>query len=1785
MAEGDEFVAKLAIPSGSQSPRRNQDSANSDLRKQRGHMKGRLTQFKKYVDSFLAVTPTKVQIAELKLRMQAAREIFQSFNEIESQIELCTPDSEMCANYEYVETLELLYFGTMASANCLIDSVETNNGSTASCGHTAHKQISNLKLPEIKLPCFDGSYDRWLEFKNSYETMIHKHSDLDAIQKFHYLRSSLSGSALQVISALEFTASNYIQAWELLEIRFHNTRLLVHNHVKSLFNISALKQESSIQIRKLIDTILRNLRALKTLDEPTDSWDTLLIHLIVSKLDATTERKWESHIGSISDKSSNNESKKLKLEDLLSFLRNRADTLEMINSSQSKAPIVTNNKHNYASNKPTQVASYVSTGTNATKSKSFHNKPMRSCALCSENHALYTCVKFLNLPIQDRLNLVRTKNLCNNCLRDGHSINECLFGPCKQCQQKHNSLLHVESSRGESVCVRPSNAPAHSASLSVPSTSSYYVSADRAPVAECSEGAADETRFIPKQVLLSTALIEVADANNQFHTCRALLDNGSEHCFITEDLRNRLNTTIIQSTIQISGVGQSVTQSSHSCDVNIRSKINDYHTSIKCFVLPRITSSLPSTYIDVDLIRIPDNIQLADPTFDVPSKIDMLVGADKFWELLDEDRIRLSTGPYLQNSKLGWLLSGPINTRNLRINNQVQCNFTQAIDTQLRKFWEIEDIPQVNCILTVDEQKCEDLFINTTKREDNGRFSVRMPLKESADSLGDSYTFAKNRFLSLERKLERLPEYKRLYCDFMREYEDMGHMTRVNKYGAPNYFLPHHGVYRSTSSTTKLRVVYSGSATTTTNKSLNDIQLPGPALQNDIFSILLRFRQYKYVACADVEKMFRQVLIQPDQRSLQMIVWREKPTDPLHVYELNTVSYGTANAPYLSMRCIRQLASECGDDVIARVINQDIFVDDLITGDDNFQTLLDICQKTYNVLQSGCFPLRKWTFNRDVTDDKSKEHFTGEHTQNKTLGLGWDNTRDELYFTTKIDPLPNSSHLNKRTMLSIISQIYDPLGLLCPAVIVSKILLQRLWLSKIDWDTPVSRDIALTWHNFMDTLHYLNDLRIPRHVRGEHTGRSELHIFSDASLHAYGACAYVRSYEEGSDVTVKLLCGKSKVSPLKSLTIPKLELSGALVAARLYKKITDSLRLVFTNIYFWTDSTIVMGWIRMSPHLLKPFVQNRVTEINELTGNSTWLHVNSGENPADLLSRGEGLDSLINCSLWWNGPSFLHDTKSDFIHDDSNENTVIDNLPELRSKIVSLVCNPSDETFNFNRCSSYIKLIRTGAYVLRFILNSRINSERKQLRQTGSLSADELGASRRMLVRFAQMQSFPDVYDSLLKSKTIKTNAKQYNRISSLNVFVDDHKLPVIRVGGRLCNSTSFDYNKKHPMLLCSKHSFTVLLFKYEHKRLLHAGPQLLLSTMRECWWPLGARNLARKIVQQCVTCTRLKGKVLSPIMGNIVSDRLEPGFPFDRTATDYAGPIFILNRKGRGAQLIKSYVCLFICMVTRAVHLELVTSLSTDDYLLALKRFISRRGKPHVIFSDNGRNYVGAEKEFLVSLKNKSKEIVDFAANESIKFSFIPPYSPHFAGFWEAGIKSCKFHLKRVVGNARLTYEEFSTVLTQIEAVLNSRPMSPMSTDPNDFSPLTPAHFLICRPLTSPATEDLTAEQPSRLSRYARIELLRQHFWQRWAKEYIAELQLRTKWKTKKADITLDSLVLIKDDNLPPLKWRLGRVTRLYPGNDGVSRVADIRTATGTIRRAFSKICPLLPEPAVLDG
>ncbi|XP_062528845.1 uncharacterized protein LOC134200289 isoform X1 [Bombyx mori] len=1037
-----------------------------------------------------------------------------------------------------------------------------------------------------------------------------------------------------------------------------------------------------------------------------------------------------------------------------------------------------------------------------------------------------------------------------------------------------------------------------------------------------------------------------------------------------------------------------------------------------------------------------------------------------------------------------------------------------------------------------------------------------MPLSESPDrALGDSFNTAKCRFFSLEKKLDKFPILKEKYKAFIHEYERLGHLSPIESppFG---YYLPHHPVTRDQSETTPMRVVFDGSCKTTSGKSFNDIQLVGPVVQDDLFSILSRFRYNAFVVTGDIEKMYRQIEVDESQRHLQLILWRDKSTQPLKIFQLNTVTYGTASAPFLSTRCLLQLSRDCLENPdVANVIEHDFYVDDLNTGSSSKEKLQSTIKGVVEKLSEACFPLRKFRTNvpeifDDISVTKQSQDFCKDST---VLGLNWSPETDTLRFLTKLEcNLP----ITKRNILSVSSKLFDPLGLLSATTIIPKTLLQKLWLLKNGWDDPIPDQIKAEWQEFLANLNQLSTLEIPRHVICQAPDNVELHCFTDASQMAYGACLYLKSTDNVGKVTVHLFCAKAKVAPLKpELTIPRLELMGALLGARLLAKVVQSLSckdIKISRCFLWTDSTIVLGWIHSEPKTLKTFVCNRIEEIRELTSEYEWRHVPTHSNPADLASRGVKPQQLKENNLWWNGAPFLMQPEGEW----PGHHIVPTTLPETKVSL-SLQCDENIEFVLFRTCSKLHKMQRIMAFVMRFIQNCKSKSNKIK----GSLTLKELINSFFTLAKLSQRDSFKQDIHSLKTSGCLNRKS----RIISLNPFLDTDG--VLRVGGRL-HKALVPYNQKHPIIIDSKHIFTKLLFKHEHVRLLHCGPLQLLSLIREDFWPIGGRVLATQTTNNCVQCTKMKGKNIQPIMSNLPDPRVNPAAPFETCGTDFAGPFLILNRKGRGARTSKCYLCLFVCFCTKALHLEVVSELSTNAFILCLRRFISRRGKPRTIYCDNGKNYVGANNELKRMLKAANESVTDFGLCEGIEFKFNPAYAPNFGGIWEAGVKAAKFHLKRVAGNNGLTFEELTTLFSQIEAILNSRPLTPMSADPSDITPLTPGHFLIGRPLSS-----LPAPTTTRISinRYQQLERMRQTFWTRWSREFLCELQQRVKWqKNGERNVKIGDMVVVKDDQLPPMKWILGRIHHMYYGPDGICRVVDIKTSKGIVKRALTKICAL---------
>ncbi|CAK9816429.1 hypothetical protein ANTPLA_LOCUS8963 [Anthophora plagiata] len=496
----------------------------------------------------------------------------------------------------------------------------------------------------------------------------------------------------------------------------------------------------------------------------------------------------------------------------------------------------------------------------------------------------------------------------------------------------------------------------------------------------------------------------------------------------------------------------------------------------------------------------------------------------------------------------------------------------------------------------------------------------------------------------------------------------------------------------------------------------------------------------------------------------------------------------------------------------------------------------------------------------------------------------------------------------------------------------------------------------------------------------------------------------------------------------------------------------------------------------------------------------------------------------------------------------------------------------------FSRYSSYSKLRRVTAYCLRFS-KAMLRTTKRQLPSHSdqpsslTLTTRELIDAERILVRLAQREQFKSDIALLTDNKPLTRS-----NLKSLNPFIDE--MGVIRVGGRLRNAP-ISYDQRHPMILPAKHPLTTLIVEYEHRRLLHSGHQLTLSSIRTRFWPITGKRLINQVLSKCIRCFRVHPTSQMYMMGDLPAARVSPARAFSTCGVDYAGP-FLLKERGRSRVTYKSYICIFVCFTTKAVHIELATDLSTGAFLNCLHRFISRRGRSHCIYSDNGTNFVGARKELnelgsLLNTVEHNNRIQNILAQEQIQWRFIPPYSPHFGGLWEGAVKSVKHHLKRVIGEQRLTFEELYTILTQVEACLNSRPLYPLSSDPTDLSPLTPGHFLIGDAVIAPPHRDLLHIKINRLNRYQLIQHSVQQFWKRWHREYLHELQQRHKWQLDSpGKLKVGSLVVIRDDNTPPLRWQLGRIVDLHPGADGIPRVVSVKVAEGVFKRPVTRICVL---------
>ena len=1147
--------------------------------------------------------------------------------------------------------------------------------------------------------------------------------------------------------------------------------------------------------------------------------------------------------------------------------------------------------------------------------------------------------------------------------------------------------------------------------------------------------------------------------------------------------------------------------------------------------------------------------------------------------LLSEKKQGPPGTPSAWKTELGWGVMGhyvvpsALSTTSVSMIAVAQVE-NQHLNKTLEKFWLMEELPKGSPIFSTEDLAVQEHFLATHYfSKSAGRYVVTLPKKVTTLQLGESHRTALHRFIKNEQSLLRKGKWEE-FQSVVQEYLSLGHAQEVTpeELCTPvplTYHLPMHAVYKQSSSSTKVRVVFDGSCPTSTGASLNDILVAGPTLYPNLDQILIKFRSYRVAVSADITKMYREVALCQSDRQLHRFLWRAVPTEPVRTYCMNRVTFGVTSSPYVSVRALQQAANDFSTpgSTLTNHIQKSFYVDDLLAGADDIPSAISLYQGLRELLLKAGFSLKKWRSSstevlqqipKDLQEILPNQELKDNHTAAypKTLGITWNSQQDVMAVQVQ---LPKEYISTKRGIVSDTARSFDVLGWLAPFLLKMKILFQGLWQKKVEWDQPLDEELSLEHQQWREQLSVLKTVTIPRcYFQSGIITSISLHGFSDASVAAYASVVYIRATYQDREPTSRLVVAKSKVAPLKSVSIPRLELCAAEMVAELLAITSNTLNIPTENLHGWCDSTVALAWLRGSPSRYKTFVANRVASAARNLPQSAWLHVPTHDNPADCASRGISAAELRDHNLWWEGPPWL---KEDPVATppqpgteeiDSHQNT------EAKATAIYSVSAVADTGW---QCSfkAYSRLLHTTAYILRFFGNLRAAVKGDQLVKGQVLFPSEVRAVELLLFQNSQARTFGEEIRRVSAANPLPM--KKNSALRLVHPYMSGEGL--LLVGGRL-EKANLPILQKNPVILSSRDAVTKLFFRHYHETMSHCGATLLLAHIGQEIYVPGAKRLAREVCQGCLLCKRLSPKTYQQKMGQLPYPRVNPSLCFVHTGLDYAGPFWIKTGHPRRPVRVKGYLAVFVCLATKATHLEAVSSKSTPAFIATLKRFISRRNVPGHIYSDNGSNFIGARNELkelfdFLSLESTQHSIKEELLAKRIEWHFIPDRAPHFGGIWEAAVKAAKHCLKGAVGKTMLSFEEITTVFCQAESCMNSRPYNAMdSLDPAGEMPLTSGHFLTGRPLGSYPEEP---EEPNLTltNRWRLCTAMVQSFWTLWQRSYLQTLQKSQKWHQEQPNVKVGDLVMLLEESELQNHWRIGKVLSVSPGSDGLVRTAQV--------------------------
>ena len=872
--------------------------------------------------------------------------------------------------------------------------------------------------------------------------------------------------------------------------------------------------------------------------------------------------------------------------------------------------------------------------------------------------------------------------------------------------------------------------------------------------------------------------------------------------------------------------------------------------------------------------------------------------------------------------------------------------------------------------------------LEETTHHNGERYEIGLPWRENV-TLPNNYIMARVQWHALQKRLERDNQLKHRYMTTIFDDMDKGYIAAVTNQDAKNiWYLPHHPVINK-QKPDKIRRV-TNAASKYKGVSLNDALLTGPDLLCNLHGLLLRFRQYKVAVTADIEAMFMQVGIREDDQDALRFLWSDNDQERTSKYQ--RLIFGATCSPACAIFVLQKCANDNRQEhpKIFDSITKQFYMDDFIQTFSTEEEAANTATELKHVLKTGGFNLTKFLSNNPAVLEKiPEEDRIGVLKLQRILGQTWNPESDQLLFA-KPKLSYERENITQRKLLSMAASLFDPIGIISPFAIRLRCILQKVVKQGHNWDQLLSKEHYDEIQQWMEDFENMPSIQIPRCLVPNVDGTHEFHTFTDASLSAVSAVVYLRTISADGSIATHYVISKSKVAPIKQMSIPKLELEAATLGAELAGFCETEMTINVQSKKFCTDSTAVLSWIK-SKDRQKMYIANRLNKIAENSNKDDWRHVPGKMNPADHGTRG-----LAPCDLqklWITAPSFLIKPESEWTF--SGDKTAQTYATQVDVKTIEKPLVDPNRFSNWPRLLGTIRTVFRAVRVLKRLIKRDIPCN------LDDFAADE-NKARSFLMRISQSTHFKDTVSRLQSGLPLDKKDK----LLPYTPFLDSDGL--LRVEGRIQKS-GLPFQSKHPVILHSQCRVAKLLIEKAHHDCGHHGIEHVRAHIQATFMIVGIRRALRTLGKYCFICRRWRADNVRPKMAPLPKFRFPEYsklYPFVNTGMDMFGPFHI--EKSR-TQTELNYVCMFTCLVTRAVHLEFCEDLSTDCLLMAIRRFVSRRGYPDVIVSDNGKNFVGANQAMKLNFQENYKPDNNYIrlqlAQQNIQGTFNPPLAPHFGG------------------------------------------------------------------------------------------------------------------------------------------------------------------------------------------